>query len=343
MTSESFSAGLELPPLSKGRLTTSHIARWCAAQENWAKIHFDESYAKDVAKLPGTLINGALKQHLLAQFLTEAFGARAWIWRIDYQFTGMDLIGHTLEVRGKVASVKEEADLLFITVELSIVNTDLQQANTKGLAVVILAATDTPLLDALNLPLPKDLRLDESIHRAEGDVPPLIESALGSELESVESQYPLDLSRLRMFAEGIIGLRPVHFDPVAAAGSPYGQPVATPLFPLHGLDFLPGTLPLSEDPAASGREGVAELPRNLAARYGISPAGSLNGGSKIEVHSLLSVGERLAATSQLVGIKHRVGKAGGTMLIFDTINRFREIGGRPVLSERHTSIYRMKQ
>ena len=334
--------GIELPALSKGRLTSSHIVRWCAAQENWAKIHYDESYARDVAKLPGTLINGALKQHLLAQFLTEAFDGRGWVWRLDYQFKGMDLIGQALEVRGRISDVEEKDDLLFATVDLAIINTDLGRSNTSGTGVVILRRDGVAVLNALDLTLPTQLCLDDSVEAAEGDVPKHVEAALGKELDQVTSQYPLDLSRLRLFGDAVMGLRAIHYDADAAAVGPYGNVVAPPLYPLHGLDFLPGTNPLGVDPHASGREGVAELPRDLAARFGIAPSGSLNGGSKIEVHSLLKVGERLTASSQLVGAKHRIGRAGGAMLVFETFNRFCEVGGRPVLSERHASIYRLQ-
>ena len=333
--------GEKLRPLSKGRLTSSHIARWCAAQENWAKIHFDQAYARDTAKLPGTLINGALKQHLLAQFLCEAFDAQGWVWRIDYQFTGMDLIGHALEVRGRVSSVEESGDLQFAGVDLEIINLDLDRVTTTGSGVVILSKSGTPILDAISLDFPIHLRLNEATAPAEDNVPAEIIAALGHELDSVESSYPLDLSRLRLFAEAIMNLRPVHYDPSAAQSSPVGQVVAPPLFPLHGLDFLPGTYPLSAESAASGREAVAELPRNLAARFGIDPSGSLNGGSKIEVHSLLPVGARLVANSKLVAAKHRAGRAGSAMLIFETINKFQDVSGRPVLTERHSSIYRL--
>jgi hypothetical protein len=41
-------------------------------------------------------------------------------------------------------------------------------------------------------------------------------------------------------------------------------------------------------------------------------------------------------------VKHRVGKNAGAMLIFDTVNRFSERGGRPILTERHSSIYRLR-
>lgn len=333
--------GASLPLLSKGRFTSSHIMRWCAAQRNWAKIHYDVSYAREFAKLPGTLINGALKQHLLVQFLTEAFDGKGWIWRIDYQFTGMDLVGQALDVRGVITGVEEDGDLTFVTVNLEILNVDADRITTTGCGVVILSRSGESLPDASGIGLPGHLRLSETIEPAEGPVPDRIEAAIGKELDRVESCYPLDLSRLSLFADAIMGLRPIHFDPEIAARSPYKRPVAPPLYPLHGLDFPPGTYPLSTEPDASGREGVAELPHNLASRFGISPAGSLNGGSKIEIHSLLVVGERITATSTLVGAKHKTGRSGAAMLIFETLNRFREASGRPLLTERHSSIYRL--
>ena len=339
----SLRVGGALPPLRKPRLTSTHLVRWCAAQENWARIHFDDSYARNVAKLPGVLINGALKQHLLAQFLTEAFDGAGWVWRIDYDFTGMDLVGQLLEVRGTVKGARKLDDHMLVLVDVEIHNMDLDRATTLSNAVVVLRNDGEPVTDAVGQSLPDDLRLDERIDGIDETVPHRIRSCLGAELDRVESDYPLDLSRLRLFADAIMGLRPVHFDAGAAASSVYGAVVAPPLFPLHGLELYPGTCPLSEEAEASGREGVAELPRNLAARFGIKPAGSINGGSSIEVHSLLRVGERVAASSTLAGAKLRRGKTGDAMLIFYTINRFREVRGRPLLTQRHASIYRIDE
>ncbi len=339
-TLERVRAGAVLPPLLKGRLTSSHIARWCAAQENWARIHYDESYARNVAKLPGILINGALKQHLLAQFLAEAFDGFGWIWRIDYQFTGMDLVGQALEVRGTVREVQEHGAHLYARVDLGIANVDLDRVTTAGRGVVVFRADGGALPDVLDIAVPDALRVNERMEAADPSLPERIRASVGSELDRVRSDYPLDLGRLRLFADAVMGLHAHHYDPKAGAASAYGSVVAPPLFPLHGLDFFPGTQPLSDAPEASGREGVAELPRDLAARFGIQPAGSLNGGSDIEVHSLLRPGERVAATSTLAGAKLRRGRTGGAMLIFDTVNRFSEAGGRPLLTERHASIYR---
>lgn len=335
--------GTVLRTLAKGRWTSSHIVRWCAAQENWAKIHFDAAYAAEHAGLPAPLINGALKQHLLAQFLAEAFDGEAFVWRLDYEFKGMDLVGQALEVRGAVRDVERHGDRLFAIVDAQIYNTDLGKAHTAATGIVILCASGQPLLECLEPALPAHLRLPTDVSPAEGAVSRHIAAALGTQLDRVTSRYPLDLSRLRLFADAVMGLRAWHYDPEAGAASPYGRVCAPPLFALHGLDAAPGIWPLSEDPHASGREAVAEMPRDLAARFGIDPSGSLNGGSRIEVHSPLYVGETLQAESTLVGVKHRVGKTAGAMLIFDTINRFSETSGRPVLTERHSSIYRIRQ
>jgi acyl dehydratase len=333
--------GMPLPPLPKGRWTSSHIVRWCAAQENWAKIHFDADYARGTAGLPAPLINGALKQHLLAQFLVEGFGGAAYVWRLDYEFKGMDLVGEALEVRGAVRAVERHGSRAFVTVEAHIRNLDRDQSTTLATGIVVLSDGGA-VTDCLDASLPDHLRLPTAVGGAEGHVPAHIASRVGERLDSVVSCRALDLGRLRLFADAVMGLRAWHHDPAAAAASPYGRVCAPPLYALHGLEAAPGTWSLSEDPRASGREAVAEMPRDLAARFGIDPSGSLNGGSRIEVHSPLYVGETLQADSTLVGVKHRVGRTAGAMLIFDTVNRFSERGGRPILTERHSSIYRLK-
>ncbi len=332
--------GTVLKTLRKGRWTSSHLARWCAAQENWAKIHFDADYARDQAGLPAPLINGALKQHLLAQFLTEAFDGAGHVWRLDYEFSGMDFVGQALEVQGVVRAVERHQALLYVSVDAHIVNTDLDRVNTTATGIVLLDTGGAAVVRAPEHP-PAHLRLPTEVAAAAGEVPAHIARCIGQQLDHLVSYTPLDRSRLRLFADAVMDLRPWHYDVHAAANSPYGRVCAPPLFPLHGLEAEPGAWPLSVASRASGREAVTEMPRDLAARFGIDPGGSLNGGSRIEVHGPLYVGETLEATSTLVGVKHRVGKSAGAMLIFDTVNRFKETGGRAILTERHASIYRL--
>lgn len=334
--------GSALLPLSKGPWTSSHIARWCAAQQNWDKIHYDRSYAIDVAKLPGTIINGALKQHLIVQFLVEAFDGRAWIWRIDYRFGAMDLVGQSLEVRGAIAGVRRHEGRYFVSIDVSIHNRDQDKVTTTGTAIVVCHGGDgVEWMDSAGVETPPDLRLDEAVGSEDPSTPQRVRSKLGARLEYVESDYAIDLSRLRLFADAIGGLRPVHFDPHSPQARKHGGVLAPPLFPIHGLEALPGKLPLSSDPQAMGREGVYEVGRDMARHFGIEIA--WNGGNKVEVHSLARVGERICAESTLVSARSRTGRQAGSMIIFETLNRYRVVDGRPLITERQTMICRSEE
>lgn len=330
--------GQALLPLDKPRFTSAHIVRWMAAQQNWDRIHFDQAFCSDVAKLEAPLINGALKQHLIVQFLAKALPG-AWPWRLDYQFIGPDFIGHKLRVRGTAGPRIVHAGRVFVNVAVQIVNLDRAQITTRGEAVVVFNENHTPLLDALDLDAPPGMALPLHIVPADATTDAHVNARLGTELDVRESRYPVDLSRLRLFAEAVMDLDPLHYDPAAA--SPWGSVVAPPLFPLHGLEALPGTYPLGEVPDAQGREGVNEVGRDLGPMFGFSPRGGMNGGNRVQVHSLVRVGERIRARSVLAAARRRTGSRGGEMMIFETLNEYSETGGRPLLTERQTVVVRL--
>lgn len=340
--SDALEAGRVLPPLRKERLTSSHIARWCAAQQNWDKIHYDLAYAKEVAKLPGTIINGALKQHLIAQFLDEAFEGRAWLWRLDYRFSAMDLVGEQLEVRGTIAQVRPYRDHLFVTVEASIWNLSQDKATTTGTAVVVCRVDGKAGSPSdLDADTPHELRLDRSVNTDDRTVPANVRSRLAARLELVESDYAIDLSRLRLFADAVGGLRPIHFDPASREAKAAGGVLAPPLFPLHALESMPGRRPLSLHREAMGREGVNEIGRDMRRLFGLEIA--WNGGNRVEIQSLARAGERVAAESVLVGAFAKRGKRGGRMLFFETLNRYSVVKGRELLVERQTMVCQIKE
>ena len=332
------SEGHALTPLDKPRFTSAHIVRWMAAQQNWDRIHFDQSFCRDIAGLDAPLINGALKQHLIVQFLAKALPG-AWVWRLDYQFIGPDHVGHRLQVRGTAGRRTARAGRVFVNVAVQIVNLDRAEVTTRGDAVVVLDGSGSSLLDALDLDAPPGLALPLHIAPAEATVDAHVNARLGSDLDVRESRYPVDLSRLRLFAEAVMDLDPLHYDPAAA--SPWGGVVAPPLFPLHGLEALPGSYPLGEAPDAQGREGVNEVGRDLGPMFGFSPRGGVNGGNRVQVHSLVRVGERIRARSVLAGARRRTGSRGGEMMIFETLNEYGETGGRPLLTERQTVVIRL--
>ncbi len=329
--------GTPLPPLDKPRFTSTHVVRWMAAQQNWDRIHFDQAFCRDIARLEAPVINGALKQHWIAQFLQQGLPG-AWPWRIDYQFVGPDFVGQKLQVRGTVGASRRAGSHDFVEVDVEIVNLDRGEVTTRGHATVLHRA-DGPVLDALDVQAPAEFTLPTAPAAPDPSMPAEANARLGSALEERESRYAVDLSRLRLFAEAVVGLDPAHFDPQAA--SPWGTVVAPPLFPLHGLEALPGTLPLSEDPRAQGREGVNEVGRDLAQQFGFPPAGGMNAGNRVQVHSLARAGERIRARSTLAGLRRRTGARGGDMVFFESLNEYSEAAGRPLLTERQTVVLRL--
>lgn len=332
----------QLPPLAKGRWTSSHLVRWCAAQQNWDKIHYDADYARSSEGLPRVVINGALKQHLIAQFLQERFGGSGWVWRMDFRFVGPDLVNEHLEVRGRLRERKQVGDHIFCKVGVEIWNPDQQRVTTEGESVVVLSSTGQPVLSGLGLPRPADdaVRVSVDATPADGDVPVELADAIGRTVETARSLLPVDLGRLRLFADAIGELAAWHYDPESAQAGPYGQVVATPLYPIHGIELKPGSNPLSQETSAFGREGCSEVGRNISNLFDLPQRHLLNGGSKVEVHSLVAAGEQIDAESVLVSARCRKGRRSGNMLVFETLNRYETSTGRPLLTERQTGILR---
>jgi len=328
-------AGLALGPLPKGPWTASRLARWCAAQQNWDRIHYDQAYAQGRAGLAERVVNGALKQHLLVQLLDACFGDSARIARLAYRFSGPDFVGESLAVHGRVRSVETlDGGRSLIRVDLGIRNVERDRDTTTGSATLV-ARADSPVTDEDLRALPASERLDDAVHPAVGPVPAAIAALIGSEFESITSAVPLELGRLYLFADAVGGLDPRYHAPDAGR-----QPSAPPLFPIHALQQLPGTLPLSDRPEAMGREGVSEAGRNFGRRFGLPDHGAVNGGNDAEIHGLLAVGETVHADSRLLGASVKTGSQGAPMLLTTVLNTYRTTTGRLLLRERHTSIFR---
>lgn len=330
--------GTALPPLDKPRFTGTHVVRWLAAQQNWDRIHFDQAFCREVARLEAPVINGALKQHWIVQFLQRALPG-GWPWRVDYRFAAPDFVGQQVQVRGTVTSGQRVGRHDFVGVDVEIFNLDRGEVTTRGRAIVLLAP-DGPVLDALDLPAPPELAVSHACAEPDAAMPADVNARLGTVLAERESRYPLDLSRLRLFADAVVDLDPAHFDPQAA--SPWGAVVAPPLFPLHGLEALPGSFPLSEDPRAPGREGVNEVGRDIGPEFGFAGSG-MNAGNQVQVHSLARAGERIRVRSTLVGAKRRTGGRGGAMVFFESLNHYTEAGGRPLLTERQGVVIKLAE
>jgi acyl dehydratase len=333
--------GTKLPPLTKGRITYKHIVRWCAAQQNWDKIHYNQDYVRQKSKLPDVFINGALKQQFIVQYLSKLFNGLGWVWRVDTEFKGIDFAEQVLAVHGKIAGIRKLRRYLLVEINFEIYNSDRQKITTSGRGAVLLSHSGKQVTKITEVELPHHWRISTNPGTPEGKVAKHIIKMIGTKLESVESVYPVDLSRLRLMAEAVMDVHPWHYDPKAARLTEFGNVVALPLFPLHGIEPLPGTCPLSEDPEFIGREASNDVGRPDASFLGLDPSGIMNGGNKVEIHSLARVGERICADSQVIGASHCSSHPAGQALLLETLNRYWESEGRLLITERQTIIYRL--
>jgi acyl dehydratase len=135
--------GQEIPPLSKGPVSTAHIMRWSAAMENWHPIHFDWRYATQRDKLPDVLVNGSWKQHVLMQLLVDWVGEDGWIWKMNFQYRGMNVPGDTLTARGRVAGKTKRGRYGLVELDIGLKNQNGVESS-PGKAVVVLPQCGGP-------------------------------------------------------------------------------------------------------------------------------------------------------------------------------------------------------
>ena len=104
---EDVAAGMELPPVVKGPLTTTHLVRWAAANGNYARIHWDLPFAQLQQGLENVVVNGSLKNQYVGQLLVDFAGQGGWLKRFYVQHRGMDYPGDVLTASGIVTGVRE--------------------------------------------------------------------------------------------------------------------------------------------------------------------------------------------------------------------------------------------
>lgn len=338
---EEFAAGIELPPQVTGPWTSAHIVRWCAAQQNWDRIHHDADYARAIAGLPHPVINGALKQNLIVRFLQDSFPAGAWLWQVDCSFVRHDFVGDELQAQGQIVDVQQQQGSLIITVEVTMRNCSSCSITSSASAVMVMALDGSPTLDAFGLrnvhfPYPDEQEPDLA------GVPKAIAARIGRQLEHLRSYTPVDRGRLRLFADALGCRSPMYYDVEAGRTSIHGSVVALPWFPAHALSMRPGERDLAGEPKAMGREAVCEVGRDMPSIFNLPPQGLRSAGNRARFHSLLRLDETVEATSCLAGVKCAVAEDGNRSLIFRTRNEYRTTTGRPLLSEMTTILCRLE-
>ena len=145
-TSPEFSAlsvGDTLTDVTVGPITGVHLMRWSSAIENWHRIHYDLPFAQEHEGLPGLLINGSWKQHLLVRMLRQWAGPQGWVAKVAFQFRAMDVAGATLTAWGRITDLELVDGLGHVQLEIGVRDQDGRDG-TLGTGTVVLPA-DRPV------------------------------------------------------------------------------------------------------------------------------------------------------------------------------------------------------
>jgi acyl dehydratase len=338
---EDVAVGDPIEPVVHGPLTVMHLVRWCAAMENWHRIHYDERFCQEHEGLPGPLVNGSWKQQILAQLLKEWAGPTGWLLALQYQFRGMDTLGATLTARGTVTAVDVHGDDGDVRCRVELVNAD-GEATTAGEAVVRVPTRGAP---PLRVPVdPDDSRqFSATSGRPGASCPPQFQEYLGLRSETLVSTDAVEASTLRQFMQSIMASDPDYYDESAAASGRFGRVVAPPLYPLYALR-VPAAAP---DPlAAASRDpdfdGASQTPWSSFGLPGLegAPQRILNAGNGIDLFSYAPIGTHIAVESTYQDIEEKQGKR-GPLLFVAVLSRFtvHETGDLLLLS-RQTTILR---
>jgi len=101
--------GQELPPLRKGPVSRQRLVEWCAAENDYFSLHYDERVAERM-KLPGTPIQGTYRYALMGQLVQGWIGPGATLRRISANYRGLAMEGEVLTARARVVAVDRGQD-----------------------------------------------------------------------------------------------------------------------------------------------------------------------------------------------------------------------------------------
>ncbi|MGD9961391.1 FAS1-like dehydratase domain-containing protein [Nocardioides sp.] len=338
---ETVAVGDRIEPVVYGPLTVMHLVRWCAAMENWHRIHYDHQFCQEHEGLPGPLVNGSWKQQVLAQLLKEWAGPSGWLLALTYQFRGMDTLGATLTARGTVVGVEAHDEWGDVRCQVELVNA-ASEATTVGEAVIRLHRRGA---SPVSVPVAPESSLGFSETSTEIGVtcPPQFRECLGLRSATLVSPDVVDASSLRRFMQSIMARDPDYYDEGVASAGRFGGIVAPPLYPLYALrvpaDADDPLTRASRDPDFDGASQTPWSSFGLPELAG-APQRLLNAGNGIDLFSYAPTGTRIAVESVYQDIEEKPGKR-GPLLFVSVLSRFTvHETGDLLLQSRQTTILR---
>jgi len=134
---EDVAAGMELQPVVKGPITTTHLVRWAAANGNYARIHWDLPFAQLRQGLSNVVVNGSLKNQYLGQLLLDFAGDEGWFKRFYVEHRGMDYPDDVITAYGTVTEKAEQDGVGYLTCRVGLRNSRGEET-ASGSATVVL-------------------------------------------------------------------------------------------------------------------------------------------------------------------------------------------------------------
>lgn len=127
--------GTEMPVLAAGPVLRHHLVEWCAAENDYYNIHYDERAAREMG-LEGAPVQGTYKFALMGEAVRDWLGAAGRLVSISASYRKPDFEGASLRCGGTVVA-RDGAD---IEIDLYAEN-EAGARTTLGKARVRLGAT----------------------------------------------------------------------------------------------------------------------------------------------------------------------------------------------------------
>jgi hypothetical protein len=126
---------------------------------------------------------------------------------------------------------------------------------------------------------------------------------------------PVEQGAVRRFAQAIMDDDP-DYGPDASAATPWGGPIAPPLFANHVVRRPFGTRDLVQERAADpDYDGTGGLPSGLPAIEPLKHFAMLNGGAEFELYRYARHGERVQVTQRYADITEKTSSKGSMILV----------------------------
>jgi acyl dehydratase len=345
---EDLQVGQEMVSAPVGPITTAHIVRWCAATENWHRIHYDQRFATEHDGLPGIVASGTWRQQVICQLLTDLAGPDGWFWRLDLRQRGMTVTGDTVTTWGRVLATEVVLGYGLVTLAVGLRNQSGADV-CHGQAVVVLPTRGGPPVPypfaetaaALRAARPAPADTGPAAAPELGVVTPEVRAMIGLESPRRTSVDAVTSSEIRRYAQATGETDPIHWDAAHAAGTRFRGVVAPSLFPLTYLREPAGPpdaldAGFARDPDFDGvvgglMTGLPEIPVPLEGR--------VNGGNQIEVLRCARLGDHVVMRTRISNITERMGRNGPMVLLEREVTCWNQ-DGEVLLIARPVSIRR---